>query len=93
MSDGGGGDAKMCGCWMVVVVMQRCVDVDLRVRNEQPICLTSTYQKTLFSLFKFSLKHLTQDFKVPINPFSAKTLKPIIVWSHKATMALKGLIP
>jgi hypothetical protein len=40
-------------------------------RDEQPILPTSTNQKTLFATV--NLIHFTEDLKVPVNPFYAKT--------------------
>jgi hypothetical protein len=58
---------------------------------EQPIQMTSTNQKTLFTTVNLLLMHFTQYDKVPMNPFGAKSLKLTITCFHMSTMALRGL--
>ena len=62
------------------IVMQGLADVG--GMGSQPICLTSTHEKTLFTPVKLSLMHFTHDRQLPINPLCAKTLKLTTVLCH-----------
>jgi hypothetical protein len=50
----------------------------------QPILATSTHQKTLFATVILSLLHFTQNIKVHINSFCAKSLQLTVIGWNKS---------
>ena len=79
-------DAMISGYWMDGLLVHGWI-LDVGATHPlQYICLIATQWKETSALL-----HMTKDFKVQINLFSAKTFKCTIIDCHKSPMVLNGL--